>query len=496
MSLQKRLTLLAAAAVAAAVMVASLAAWFQVRASMLDEIDAQLTKRTANLGSIADLSAATPSGTGNQRRILSLVQNDPVSVLVVQGDGTVRDDAAYGPLSDSLKDLDWLPPVPESGSPRLDTVTTDGSTYRVLSARTDDGDAQVWIFQPLTSMQDTLDRIAWALGGTAAAGVVVAALLGWLVSRSGLRPVDRLVAATEAVARTRDVGQRVDVGGARRDEIGRLAGAVNALLAGLDDARRGQSELVENAAHELRTPLTVLRNDLGLLARAEGVTGDGPGGDRSGGDGPGGDGHGGDAAGRRLAVDERRQLVADLDTQVGALADAVGEIVELARGAAGSEPAGHTDLAALVDRAVARTRRVAPEVTVEVTVSPRDAAAVVHPATLERAIANLVRNAVQVSAPGGTVTVTLAATDAGLRLGVLDRGPGLEPGELPRVFERFFRGAAARARQGSGLGLAIVAQAADLHGGTVGAANRPGGGAVFTLRLPLREIPSRVLTRP
>jgi two-component system sensor histidine kinase MprB len=466
-SLQKRLTLLAAAAVAAAVIVASVAAWFQVRASMLDEVDAQLTKRVANIGSIADLSAVTPPGAGYQRRLLSLVQSDPVSVLVVQGDGTVRDDATFGTLNNSLRNLDWLPPAPESGS-RLDTVAADGATYRVLSARTDD--AQVWIFQPLTSMGDTLDRVAWALGGTAAAGVVVAALLGWAVSRSGLRPVDRLVAATEVVARTRDVGQRVDVGGTRRDEIGRLAGAVNALLAGLDDARRGQRELVENAAHELRTPLTVLRNDLGLLARAE-------------------------SAGGRLTVEDRRQLVTDLDTQVAALADSVGEIVELARGAAGSEPARLTDLAALVDRAVARTRRIAPDVAVEVTVTPSDASAVVHPATLERAIANLVRNAVQVSAPAATVAVTLAAGGPELRLTVLDSGPGLEPGELPRVFDRFFRGAAARARQGSGLGLAIVAQAAELHGGTVHAANRPGGGAVFTMRLPRRgDIPSRVLT--
>jgi two-component system sensor histidine kinase MprB len=473
-SLQKRLTLLAAAAVAAAVVVASVAAWFQVRASMLDEVDAQLTQRVANIGSIADLSTGTPQGTGNQRRLLSLVQSDPVSVLVVQGDGTVRDDATYGPLNDSLRDLDWLPPAPESGS-RLDTVTADGTTYRVLSARTADGDAQVWIFQPLTSIGDTLDRVAWALGGTAAAGVVLAALLGAVVSRSGLRPVDRLVAATEAVARTRDLGQRVDVGGHRRDEIGRLAGAVNALLAGLDDARRGQSELVENAAHELRTPLTVLRNDLGLLARAEaGAT-------------TPGDGSGGDGAGRRLTVEDRRQLVADLDTQVTALSDAVGEIVELARGTAGSEPARLTDLAALVDRAVARTRRIAPDVTVTVTVTPPCASAVVHPATLERATANLVRNAVQVSAPGGTVTVSLAADGPELVLAVLDRGPGLEPGELPRVFDRFFRGAAARARQGSGLGLAIVAQAAELHGGTVRAANRPGGGAELTMRLPRRE---------
>ncbi|WP_129783330.1 HAMP domain-containing sensor histidine kinase [Promicromonospora panici] len=475
MSLQKRLTVLAAAAVAAAVIVASLAAWFQVRASMLDEVDAQLTKRVANLGSIADLSTVTPPGTGYQRRLFSLVQSDPVSVLVVQGDGTVQDDATYGPLNDSLRNLDWLPPAPVSGSSRLDTVTADGTTYRVLSARTGDGDAQVWIFQPLTSMGDTLDRVAWALGGTAAAGVVVATLLGWAVSRSGLRPVDRLVAATEVVARTRDVGQRVDVGGGGRDEIGRLAGAVNALLAGLDDARRGQSELVENAAHELRTPLTVLRNDLGLLARAE-----------SGG-AAAGVGPEGAAAGRRLTAEDRRQLVVDLDTQVAALADAVGEIVELARGAAGSEPARLTDLAALVDRAVARTRRIAPDVVVEVTVTPPDASAVVHPATLERAMANLVRNAVQVSAPGGTVTVTLAADGAGLHLDVLDRGPGLAPDELPRVFDRFFRGAAARARQGSGLGLAIVAQAAELHGGTVHAANRPGGGAAFAMRLPRRE---------
>lgn len=483
MSLQKRLTVLAAAAVAAAVIVASVAAWFQVRASMLDEVDAQLTKRVANLGSIADLYAGTPPRTGEQRRLLSLVQSDPVSVLVVQGDGTVRDDATFGPLNDSLRNLDWLPPAPESGS-RLDTVTADGTTYRVLSARTGDGDAQVWIFQPLTSMGDTLDRVAWALGGTAAAGVVVATLLGWAVSRSGLRPVDRLVAATEAVARTRDVGQRVDVGGGRRDEIGRLAGAVNALLAGLDDARRGQSELVENAAHELRTPLTVLRNDLGLLARAESGAASSrvelaetrfrqaqP----------------AKGAGGRLTVEDRRQLVVDLDTQVAALADAVGEIVELARGAAGSEPARLTDLAAVVDRAVARTRRIAPDVAVEVTVTPPDVSAVVHPATLERAMANLVRNAVQVSAPGGTVTVTLAVGGPELHLDVLDRGPGLEPGELPRVFDRFFRGAAARARQGSGLGLAIVAQAAELHGGTVHAANRPGGGAAFAMRLPRRE---------
>jgi two-component system sensor histidine kinase MprB len=108
----------------------------------------------------------------------------------------------------------------------------------------------------------------------------------------------------------------------------------------------------------------------------------------------------------------------------------------------------------------------------------------VRPVALERAVANLVRNAVQVSDDGDHVEVVLDEADGWMVVQVLDRGPGIAEEDLPRIFDRFYRGASARERSGSGLGLAIVAQVVGLHGGEVAAGNRPSGGAVFTLRVP------------
>jgi two-component system sensor histidine kinase MprB len=99
---------------------------------------------------------------------------------------------------------------------------------------------------------------------------------------------------------------------------------------------------------------------------------------------------------------------------------------------------------------------------------------------LERAVTNLLDNAAKWSPPGATVTVTLR--DGVLQ--VADQGPGIAPADLPHVFDRFYRAVDARGLPGSGLGLAIVRQAADRHGGVVAAGTAPGGGALFTLRLP------------
>ncbi|SDT43517.1 ATP-binding protein [Jiangella sp. DSM 45060] len=468
MTLRARLALLTSAAVALAVVAASVAAWLLIRASLLDEIDQRLLSRIPDVEEMARTAAELPQG--SRHRISLVMGNEPLGLQTITPDGAVEPGLPPGndPGALVLDDEEQRMLAGEIESPLLRSETIDGEDVRVMTASLDAGGA-LRLVQPLANVHDTLTRIAWLLAGITGVGVAAAAALGWTTARTGLRPIDRLVDAAEQVATTKDLAHRIDPPGNHRDEVARLAGSVNAMLAALDDARTQQRQLVEDAGHELRTPLTTLRNDLGVLLRSE------------------------QHPDRRLAPSDRAGLLRDLEAEAAALSDMVGEIVELARGGAEPEPLLETDLRALVDRAAARTRRIDPAVTV--TVAGRPFEAVVHPVLLERAVANLIRNAVQVSPPGGAVEVLLDETADGARVRVLDRGPGISDGDLPRIFDRFYRGQAARERHGSGLGLAIVAQAAELHGGSVTAGRRKGGGAAFSLVLP-QPILSPLLDRP
>lgn len=460
MSLRLRLASLASAAVAVAIVAAAVMAWFLIRSAMLDEVDSRLLDRATQADRIVGLATELPERDVVERRFTMLVEGDPVGMQLIGPDGEITRQVTLGPLTEALNDAAWEAPTPTAGDPRLDTVTFSGTPYRLLSKLMPDGSV-VRLFQPIDSIDATLARVTWSVVATAGGGVALAALLGWLVSRSALRPVDRLVAATERVSATKDLRSRIEVDPGRRDEIGRLATSVNAMLVALDAARTEQRELIENAGHELRTPLTVLRNDLGLLARAE------------------------VSRGRGLGAAERRELVQDLDAQVAALGELAAELVELARGSAEPERPVETDVLALVERAANRSRRVNPAVDLRVLGTAVSAPA--RAAMLERAVENLLRNAIQASSDGGQVEVELRRMPVAYSIEVRDRGHGFEPDERAQLFDRFFRGTASRARLGSGLGLAIVAQAAEAHGGRVRASSRDGGGAVFTLLLPVPQ---------
>lgn len=469
MSMRTRLTALVSAAVALAVIAASILAWAMIRGWLVGELDESLMAKVPDAGRIEQLTGQLPQGAlanGRLFQVNRLIQGDQVAVQFVGPDGTVARQLAPPALSDELSahlaDEEILP-VPEAGEPRLDTVTIEGEDYRVLSTLVGEAGNIMRLFQPLASLQQTLTAVGWMLAGTAAAGVALAAGLGWAVAATAVRPVHRLVAAAEGVTATGDLSRRVQLGRngrtrpwRGRDELDRLGESFNTMLSALEASRTQQRELLENASHELRTPLTVLRNDFGLLARLEDT--------------------------RTGAQDGRRQVIADLDSQIAALADEVDQIVTLARGDAAQEPRRLTFLPDVVEQAAARVRRL--DLAVTVTVNAQPATAVVYPAALERAITNLARNAVQACAGGGNVTITLRTTASAHRIDVLDDGSGLDPEEIGRLFQRFFRGVNGRTKPGSGLGLAIVEQAAALHGGTAVAANRPEGGACFTLEWP------------
>ncbi|WP_328414437.1 MULTISPECIES: ATP-binding protein [unclassified Micromonospora] len=350
----------------------------------------------------------------------------------------------------------------------FEEIHIGGQEYRMLTTAAEHG-GTVQVAISTAGVEHSLARIGLALVLVSTCGVAAATALGFLVARTGLAPVHRLTGAVEHVAATNDLSSRITVDG--RDEIARLAQAFNVMLAALQSSRAAQRLLVEDAGHELRTPLTSLRANIELLIRADGPAG----------------------AGRTLSAEDRAGLLRDLDAQTTDLTQLVGELVELAREDSGAEPAEPVDLADLIGLSVHRLRQRWPRVDfatdlAEVTVTGR-------PASLERMVTNLLDNAAKWSAESGLVRIRLRPvtglpgtgqprTPPWAELTVADSGPGIEEADLPRIFERFYRATAARAMPGSGLGLAIVAQAVELHGGTVAAGRSETGGALLTVRLP------------
>jgi two-component system sensor histidine kinase MprB len=241
---------------------------------------------------------------------------------------------------------------------------------------------------------------------------------------------------------------RVETKGGGADEIARLSATFNAMLAALDESVSAQRRLVVDASHELRTPLTSLRTNIEVLARAD-----------------------------RLDPEERERLRQDILRQIEELTALVADVVDLARGDEPTDEPEDVRLDLLVEDVVERAARHTPSVRFTTELQPSTVRGV--PRRLERAIANLLDNAAKWSPEGAEVHVSVDDGSVTVR----DEGPGFSAEDLPYVFDRFYRSAAARAKPGSGLGLAIVRQVAEEHGGAVEASNVNGGGAVVRLRV-------------
>ena len=261
-------------------------------------------------------------------------------------------------------------------------------------------------------------------------GVALAVLLGLAVGRTALRPLNSLTETVEELAETTDVSRRLDPGGL--DELGRLRRAFNRLLVALDTSRESQRQLVLDASHELRTPLTSLRTNMEVARRLE-----------------------------ELDPEEREVLISDVTTQMDELAALVGDMAELARGEQPELTSGpvRLDLIVLEAVEVATTHGRSRGVTFDARVAPTWVSG--SSSRIERAVDNLLDNALKWSPDGGVVEV---ACSQGVLI-VRDHGPGVDESDIAHIFDRFYRAPGARSRPGSGLGLAIVAQVAERRGG-------------------------------
>ncbi|RJL26455.1 HAMP domain-containing sensor histidine kinase [Bailinhaonella thermotolerans] len=440
--LRARLTLLTALAVAAAIAVSAAACWFLVRGQLNHQLDESLTGRRA--GPPPPHLCEEPPPDARLRPFLFVQQ-------VVWADG--RTCTAPGERAVRVTPADLAVAAGRSRETLRDGVAADGTEMRVFTRPAGPGVALLTA-RSRTELEDSLRGLALLLAGVAAVGVLGAATAGLLIARAALAPVDRLTGAVEHIARTEDLDTRIPAEG--DDEIARLGRAFNTMTAALAASRERQQRLIADAGHELRTPLTSLRANVDLLLRS-------------------------DETGRPLPDRDRRRLLDDVRAQLRELSSLVVDLLELSRPARGPDPAVPYEVIRLdevAERAVRRVRPRRQDVRLDVELEPYrvrgDAAA------LERAVVNLLDNAIKFSPPGGTVAVRLR----GGELTVRDRGGGIADEDLPYVFDRFWRSPAARGLPGSGLGLAIVARAVRESGGEVTLEPAPGGGTTARLTLP------------
>ncbi|MFF3821191.1 sensor histidine kinase [Streptomyces bluensis] len=466
--LRARLSLLVAAAVAFAVAAVSMSCWFIVQEKLYDEVDSDLQKsadrpQLANeVAGVLDNCVQEPSGTytgvrGRDTFYVQLVKADGTACVSVSSEGMVKV---------TPSDVDVVKNAASGKGILRNGTDSDGKAVRVLTVplRVTEGfGGESQLFQgaaftiaiPLQDTQKTLNDLALLLLVVSGVGVVGAGAMGLFGARAALRPVDKLTDAAEHIARTEDLTIRIPVEDEAEDEIARLSRSFNSMTSALADSHELQQQLIADAGHELRTPLTSLRTNIELLTRSE-------------------------ETGRPIPAADRKALLASVKAQMTELASLIGDLQELSR----SDNAHHGDRVQVVDfqetveSALRRARLRGPELTITAALDPWYVRS--EPAALERAIVNILDNAVKFSPEGGTIDVTLTA---GV-LTVRDHGPGIPADELPHVFDRFWRSQSARSLPGSGLGLSIVARTVRQAGGEVTLSRAAGGGTLATVRLP------------
>ena len=330
---------------------------------------------------------------------------------------------------------------------------TTSSRLEVASARLADG-TLLQVGKSTENREALLARYRAVLAIVALVIIGAALAGGALVTRSTLQPIRNLIRAVRDIIRTGRTETRVPVH-ARRDAVDELSVLFNEMLERITTLIRGMEHALDNVAHDLRTPMTRLR---GVAERALQTD---------------------DADAQREALvtclDESERILSMLDTLM--------DISEAETGTMRLEPAP-TALQPLIDEVVNLYEESAEEKRIQLTREVDPGLSVVADSRrLRQVLANLVDNAVKYTPSGGRVSVR-AVRDSGVRIDITDTGIGIAAHDLPRIWERLFRGDQSRTERGLGLGLSLVRAIVTAHGGTVEVDSEPGRGSTFTLRLP------------
>jgi len=341
---------------------------------------------------------------------------------------------------------------------RSTTVEIYDENYRLLALplRLDDkARLSLVVVAPLEDVEEDLANLRLLFLIAIPSALLIAAIAAYAIIRRSFRPISRIIETSRGITAV-DLSLRIDVPPAR-DEVRLLAETLNGMIARLAAAFQTQKQFVADASHEIRTPLTIVRAELEFAERTDDL--------------------GTVRESIRIALSETDHLAA-----------LSRSLLLLAGLDSSSDPfrLRPVQLDGIVGHCL---ERIAPfalgkDIAIERTIEGPiriDA----DGDLLDRAVMNLLENAVKYTQSGGAITVSLRTEGRAVRLDVTDNGPGIAAADLPFIFERFHRSGSARAAgEGHGLGLAIVKRIVELHGGSVEVESRPGEGSVFTVRLP------------
>ena len=312
------------------------------------------------------------------------------------------------------------------------------------------------------AFEASLERLRLILLAVGLAGVAVAVAGGWAIAAGALRPIAKMSETARAIALSRGFARRIEVHGARRDELSELGRTFNEMLASLDDAYSRQQRFVADVSHELRTPLTAIQGDLELLVR------------------------------HKLDPHEAQASLEEAHRESLRLSRLVDDLLVLARADAGPQPFAPrpVQLDEVVMevfselRAQAGPRLRVVDLEAALVEGERD--------RLKQLILILVDNALTYTPSPGEVRISLHRSGAETLLEVEDEGIGVPADVAAHAFDRFYRGEEAQRLDpaGTGLGLSIARWIVERHGGSVALAPRPPHGAIARVRLPAEAQPA------
>jgi two-component system, OmpR family, heavy metal sensor histidine kinase CusS len=454
-----KLTLIHAAVLAVAILLADIALYLALATGESGAADQVLRSQAATIASgIEDVNGQVRFGGGDLPT--ETQQGIAVDAAIINRDGSISQTPAQPLSSSTLTDL--AASARRQGSPlTINERDSRGVARRVYVERLQvgqGGDAVLVVSRSIAELDANLARTALLLGVFSLLIVIGGAVLAhWLTGRV-LLPVRRIAAMARSLSQD-DLHRRVDLA-VPNDELGELVETFNGMLARLEASFESLRRFTADASHELRSPLTFMRSELeGTRARPR-------------------------------TPEEYERVLDEMETEVEHMSRLVDRLLILARADAGAlRPARvPVDAADFLQEAGARWSATAERSGTHIEVeSPELGTIAADPDLLRRILDNLLENAIRHAPPDSVVRVTGAREAGSLRVDVSDQGPGIPAAFRERIFDRFARldGARARDAGGAGLGLALSRAIAKSHGGSLELVSRDGGGATFRLLLPL-----------